>query len=76
MQTGRFKEEAAGVLGRGEGWQGKCPRGRASRTGRVSRMGRAGVLGERVGRVGALEAQDESQSSWHQVGCARRADVE
>lgn len=39
-------------------------------------MGRAGVLGERVGRVGALEAQDELQSSWNHIGCARRVDVE
>lgn len=42
----------------GEGWQSKCPRGGASKAGRVSRMGRAGILGKRVGRVGALEAQD------------------
>lgn len=39
-------------------------------------MGRAGVLGERVGMVGALEAQGESQSSWNQVGYVRRDDVE
>lgn len=53
-EDSRRKQQVFG----GEGWQGKCPTGGTSRAGRVSRMGR-----ERVGIVGALEAQGESQSS-------------
>lgn len=72
-QATRFKEKAAGVPGAELARQ--MPRGGVGRAVRVSRMGRAGALGVGLaGLAGLLHLRP--RSSWDQVECVRRGDLE